>query len=644
MLVDDEANLVWLLMRTVAGQQTCSNGISRHPTVTASDLEHPLSEHHELGSAQNPQSEILSADGYDGALLLEGQGGQSRWVSSLHYSLLADEIRDVKMLLGGRSGDASRESLPTVRSESDFPFTGPSTNDLRTWAPPSSDTCLILLDTFYSNVDPMTRIVHKPTLRRRLIQYIDYTYDLNASSSDSGEFLAAQSGEDIRTFEPLALAVFYSAINSLSDEDVLLQFSVEKEVLLSHFQHGVQVSLGRENFLATPSIEVLQAFILLLTCQSRENDMAKTWILLGLAHKLALSQDLHREASLFTYAESRGQEPTISDEDFTTFLPRIISDEKLVEGSLDETYTTPGFTDMTVHLIRLYGHHCFRRIIRGTYKLERMTKSQEAKNNDDTNPVAKLQSLFEEVRGMVDEMVNHSQTHYLQYCSPHIPEQRMTIGLATVVKWRCWSIFWLRTPKQYRESVITPEVRQMHALRSRALDALKKTMLVRRRDATPMWNAMNHIISNCLAKPTSEPFPVTPFQAVPTDLPTAIVASAWRYNNLRDDAQQPVVEEKHIQNLANLFVRHNAHRLLGIHLIHGHFEILVDTVLNSEESRGLWAKTTPIEQIDRSAVHGPIFVVGQDGLCAYEYQESPLSYLSSVGRRMPPLIRRHTVR
>ncbi|KAK2698035.1 hypothetical protein QWA68_002877 [Fusarium oxysporum] len=580
-----------LLERALSG----GPAIPQHPADTTSNPEHPHSKHQGLGSSQNPQSETLSTDGYDGALLLDGQGGQSRWVSSLHYSLLADEIRDVKMLLGGLSSDAPRESLPTIRSDSPFPFSGPSTDDLRIWAPTSADTCLILLDTFYSHVDPMTRIVHKPTLKRRLIQYIDYTYGVNASSSDDGESLAAHSGEDIHTFEPLALAVFYSAINSLSAEDVLLQFSVEKEALLSQFQHGVHIGLGRENFLTTPSIEVLQAFVLLLTCQSREDDMAKTWTLLGLAHKMALSQGLHREPSLFIStgmdvvrveirrrlwhqichldyrsAESRGQEPTISDEDFTTFLPRNISDENLVEGGLDGTSTQAGFTDMTVHLIRLYGHHCFRRIVRGTYKLERTTKSQ-VKNHDDTNPVVKLRSLFDEVRGMVDEMVDHFQAHYLQYCNPQIPEQRMAIGLATVVEWRCWSIFWLRTPKQYREFVIIPEVRQimleksvnlieslnkmpddkdaqrfewhigghacfqpiMHivseldmpdfdvpnrqALRSRALDALKKTMHTRGREVTPMWNAMNRLISNCLAKSTSRHLPVTLFQAARID-------------------------------------------------------------------------------------------------------------------------------
>lgn len=43
--------------------------------------------------AVNLKCETLSVDGYDGALLLEAEGGQSRWVSSLHYALLADEVQ-----------------------------------------------------------------------------------------------------------------------------------------------------------------------------------------------------------------------------------------------------------------------------------------------------------------------------------------------------------------------------------------------------------------------------------------------------------------------------------------------------------------------------------------------------------------------
>lgn len=43
--------------------------------------------------AVNLKCETISVDGYDGALLLEAEGGQSRWVSSLHYALLADEVQ-----------------------------------------------------------------------------------------------------------------------------------------------------------------------------------------------------------------------------------------------------------------------------------------------------------------------------------------------------------------------------------------------------------------------------------------------------------------------------------------------------------------------------------------------------------------------
>ncbi|KAF9773641.1 hypothetical protein IL306_008523 [Fusarium sp. DS 682] len=426
-----------LLERALSG----NHPISQPPAATVSSPGNDNVQRQESSSPLIARAEALSTDGYDGALLMEAQGGHSRWVSSLHYSLLADEIRDVKMLLGDQSGGAPVDS-PSVQATSPFPFSAVTMDDLKAWAPTSADACLNLLSTFYSNIDPVTRIVHKPTLKRRLIQYIDYTYGTSTSTAGDGEVLIRHSSDDIHTFEPLALAVFYSAVNSLSAED---------------------------------------------TCQSREDDMARTWTLLGLAHKMALSQGLHREPSLFSSAsmgviqvevrrrlwhqichldyrsaESRGQEPTISDEDFTTFLPRNISDKDLIEGRDHSMPAPAGFTDMTLHLIRLYGHHCFRRIVRGTYKLERMIKSQDVKRNDNPSPIAKLRSLFDEVRSMVDEMVNRFQTHYLQYCDPQIPEQRMAIGLATIVDWRCWSIFWLRTPKEYRESVVTPEIRQTY--------------------------------------------------------------------------------------------------------------------------------------------------------------------------------------
>lgn len=213
--------------------------------------------------------------------------------------------------------------------------------------------------------------------------------------------------------------------------------------------------------------------------------MSRTRTLLGLVTRMALSQGLHREPSLFPSsnidavqvelrrrlwhhicyldfrsAEARGQEPTIADDDFTTLLPQNVNDEDLVEGAHPLKTPSPGFTDMTGHLIRLHGVHCFRRIIRSTYQLERRIKSSSF--HGDGNLVAELQSLFVEVQTIVDEMTANFQTQFLQYCDPDIPGHRLALGLATVIEWRCWSIVWLRTPKQYRETVVSPGIRQTY--------------------------------------------------------------------------------------------------------------------------------------------------------------------------------------
>ena len=87
-------------------------------------------------------------------------------------------------------------------------------------------------------------------------------------------------------------------------------------------------------------------------------------------------------------------------------------------------------------------------------------------------------------------------------------------------------------------------------------------------------------------------------------------------------------------DLAEMFVRHNADKVLGIHLIHGHFRIPKGTVMlgtNFESPSLRWTKATNIDKIDPSRVHGHIFALTKDGLCAYELQNGPLPDLSGVG-------------
>lgn len=105
-----------------------------------------------------------------------------------------------------------------------------------------------LLDVYFANVDPMIRITHKPTVIRRYSMYMRETH-------------------------PLAFAICFSAINSLPPNVVQSRFGDTKEDLLDRFQLGVEISLARENYLTTSSLEIFQGFILWLTCITKEEDM-----------------------------------------------------------------------------------------------------------------------------------------------------------------------------------------------------------------------------------------------------------------------------------------------------------------------------------------------------------------------------------
>jgi hypothetical protein len=107
-----------------------------------------------------------------------------------------------------------------------------------------------LLDVYFANVDPMVRITHRSTVVRKFASYNRETH-------------------------PIAFAIYFSAINSLPPNVVKGKFNETKESLLDRFQLGVEISLARENYLTSSSLEIFQGFVLWLTCITREEDMGK---------------------------------------------------------------------------------------------------------------------------------------------------------------------------------------------------------------------------------------------------------------------------------------------------------------------------------------------------------------------------------
>lgn len=113
----------------------------------------------------------------------------------------------------------------------------------------------------------------------------------------------------------------------------------------------------------------------------------------------------------------------------------------------------------------------------------------------------------------------------------------------------------------------------------------------------------------------------------------------YSYNALPDDSQQPEIHESHIHNLAALFVRNRAEKILGIHLAHGHFPVPENTAMlgvNYDKPYCRWARPTTIRSVDLSNVHGHIFVLTEHGFHPYEYQTGVLPDLSGLNSTFLP--------
>lgn len=97
-------------------------------------------------------------------------------------------------------------------------------------------------------VDPIVKILHRPTLNAFLMDFQGFLdYDVQDSSPAA-----------------LRAAVCYAAVVSMTDEQCQATFSSPKLKVIPEFRNACDVSLNRAGLLTTTDITVLQAFVLYL--------------------------------------------------------------------------------------------------------------------------------------------------------------------------------------------------------------------------------------------------------------------------------------------------------------------------------------------------------------------------------------------
>jgi hypothetical protein len=111
---------------------------------------------------------------------------------------------------------------------------------------PSLDQIMVLWRVFVDQVDPIIRMLHKPSMQ---VTILEAQHHLEGMS---------------KPLEALVFAIYFASITSMTQDQCLAALGEDKVVLLSRYRFAVQQSLARAGFLNSHSALTLQALVIYL--------------------------------------------------------------------------------------------------------------------------------------------------------------------------------------------------------------------------------------------------------------------------------------------------------------------------------------------------------------------------------------------
>ncbi|MCJ1435781.1 hypothetical protein MMC27_005156 [Xylographa pallens] len=311
-----------------------------------------------------------SSNGTTGCRSQNSGLGLNRYLGTSFWATLGEEINGLKDVMNASSDEedeardlqiaasspsSSGRKRPQQVNDSGFviypmiPVEGPCN--------PTPHQLYTFCEVYLTNVDPVFKILHAPSLRKYLQEGM---VELDCSPGPRG-------------LEALKLAICYAATVSMTDGECRHRIGEDRVVLVAKYRTGVERSLAEADFINTVEMSTLQALTMFLA-SVRVNDTRRLmWTLTSLAVRIAQAMGLHHESSsslLRSFgremrrrlwwqiclldshaAEDRATNPVIYADSFSTRLPLQINDEDLDVDSREAVEERHGFTDMTFSLI-----------------------------------------------------------------------------------------------------------------------------------------------------------------------------------------------------------------------------------------------------------------------------------------------------
>ncbi|KAJ5646789.1 hypothetical protein N7490_003161 [Penicillium lividum] len=223
----------------------------------------------------------------------------------------------------------------------------------------SPQTRRTLCGIYLRNVDPLFKVLHRPSLRAFLHDdqpYLDYDHDHQAPIT-------------------LAFAVFSAAVCTIDDSQCQLLFGLDQKNAFAKLQKETEAALVKADFVTTNDLTVLQAFVISLLAARCQDQSRRVWTMLSMALRVAQAQCLHMADPPFRVSPfeqelrrrcwlgiglldvaaslDRASEPMMQAAWVESLHPSNINDEDIwfdMEGPVQEP-PEGTFTDLTLPLV-----------------------------------------------------------------------------------------------------------------------------------------------------------------------------------------------------------------------------------------------------------------------------------------------------
>ncbi|KIW46463.1 uncharacterized protein PV06_02134 [Exophiala oligosperma] len=325
------------------------------------------SAHADLQSHPSPSAEDGRLNKQFGRLVVQ-DASSSRYVTGGFWSRVDDDLSGLEVDNGGLAADE-----PEVSKHDPTPGNTPSTQEIRSTASeryaflfrhnlnplapdsrsfhPLPSQIPFILDVFAENVNLFYHIVHVPTVAKMV-------RDLRGSGMSNLT----------PSHEALMFSIYYAAIMSMEEDDILTNFGSSKADLASKYRYGLEHFLAKADFLNAPDIVLVQALSIFLFLARRDDSPRFAYMMTGLLVRMAQYLGLQRDGDNFKHltpfdtdlrrrvwwavvildirsAEDQGTDMAIPQGSFDTKMPWNINDTDIDPETKQVPAERHGLTD-----------------------------------------------------------------------------------------------------------------------------------------------------------------------------------------------------------------------------------------------------------------------------------------------------------